>query len=103
MVFNIDETGVNTEHLPLKIVFKKNTGPQNITSSRAAPVTGIATGNAAGPYDEMPDLLVGFYHIFNYFTEHFLQCVTTHGSEDPSLILYEGHRYHISLTLTEWA
>ena len=40
---------------------------------------------------------------FNYLTKHFLQYVTTHGSEDPTLILCDGHRSHISLTLTEWA
>ena len=88
-IFNIDETGVNTEHSPPKIVCKKDTIPQNITSSRSDTVTVIAAGNAAGqsipPYYvfpgmrwnedflkgsstgsavEMSDWLVQFYHIF---------------------------------------
>ena len=128
-IFNIDETGVNTEHSPPKIVCKKDTVPQNITSSRSATVTVIAAGNAAGqsipPYYVFPgvrwneDFLKGSPTgsagemsktgwsnstiFFNYLTKHFLQYVTTHGSEDPTLILYDGHRSHISLTLTEWA
>ena len=59
-IFNIDETGVNTEHSPPKIVCKKDTIPQNITSSRSATVTVIAAGNAAGqsipPYYVFPGM-----------------------------------------------
>ena len=57
-IFNIDETGVNTEQSPPKIVCKKDTVPQNIKSSRSATVTVIAAGNAAGqsipPYYVFP-------------------------------------------------
>ncbi len=45
-IYNIDETGVNSEHSPPKIVCDKNTVPQNITSSRSSTVTIIAAGNA---------------------------------------------------------
>ena len=47
-IFNIDETGVNTEHSPPKIVCKKDNVLQNFISSRSATVTVIAAGNAAG-------------------------------------------------------
>ena len=40
---------------------------------------------------------------FNYLTKHFLKYVTTHGNQHQTRILYDGHRSHISLTLTEWA
>ena len=121
-IFNIDETGVNTEHSPPKLVCK-GTVPQNITSSRSATVTVIAAGNAAGqsipPYYVLPgvrwneDFLkrsaadsagemskTGWSNstiFFNYLIKHFLQYVTTHGSEDPTLILYDGHKSHMYL------
>lgn len=47
-IFNIDETGVNTEHTPPKIVCQKDTVPQNVTSARSSTITVIAAGNAAG-------------------------------------------------------
>jgi hypothetical protein len=39
----------------------------------------------------------------NYLTKHFTKYVATKASEVPTLIMYDGHRSHISLTLTEWA
>ena len=44
----MDETGVNTEHSPPKVVCYKSTIPQNITSNRSSTITSIASGNALG-------------------------------------------------------
>ena len=118
---------MNSEHSPPKIVCDKNTVPQNITSPRSATITVIAGGNAVGssipPYYIFPgqrwsdDFLNGACpgsagemtktgwsnsQVFqNYLTKHFVKFVKF--SENPILILYDGHRSHISLTLTEWA
>ena len=46
-IFNADETGVNTEHSPPKIICK-DTVPHIITSSRSATVSVIGTGYALG-------------------------------------------------------
>jgi hypothetical protein len=46
-IFNVDETGVTTEHSPPKIVCNKETKPQAITSGRSSTVTIIAGGNAS--------------------------------------------------------
>lgn len=128
-IFNIDETGVNTEHSPPKIVCKKDTIAQNVTSLRSSTVTVIAAGNALGqsvpPYYVFPgqrwtdEFLKGCCpgsagemsksgwsnsEVFlNYLTKHFVSFVNTSNSDTPTLILYDGHRSHISLTLTEWA
>ena len=128
-IYNIDEIGVSTEHTPPKIVCNKDTVPQNITSSRSSNVTVIAAGSAVGqsipPYYVFPgqrwnnDFLNGSCPgssgemsksgwsnssvFLNYLTKHFMTYVTTNDAEYPTLILYDGHRSHISLTLSEWA
>ena len=48
IIYNVDESGVSTEHSPPKIVCSTNTKPQNITSTRSSNVTIIAAGNALG-------------------------------------------------------
>ncbi|XP_053392052.1 uncharacterized protein LOC128554769 [Mercenaria mercenaria] len=130
-IYNVDETGVNSEHSPPKVVCDKNTVPQNITSSRSSTVTIIAAGNALGssipPYYVFPgqrwnpEFLNGACpgadgemsktgwsnsNVFqNYLTKHFATYVklSEDRSSTPTLILYDGHRSHISLTLTDWA
>jgi hypothetical protein len=122
-IYNIDETGVNSEHSPPKIVCRKDTTPQNITSARSSTVTVIASGNAAGqsipPGQRWNDEFLkgacpgsagemtktGWSNsmvFLNFLTQHFLKYVPT-DAEHPTLLLYDGHRSHISLTLTEWA
>ena len=41
----------------------------------------------------------------NYLTKHFASYASISSGSDgePTLVLYDGHRSHISLTLTEWA
>lgn len=130
-IYNIDETGVNTEHTPSKIVCGKYSTAQSVTSPRSSNVTIIASGNALGnhvpPYYVFPgkrwnsDLLQGaptgsggemssngwsnsevFTH---YLTTHFATYAGLRTQEDghKTLILYDGHRSHVLLTLTEWA
>lgn len=47
-IFNIDETGITSDHAPPKIVCNKNTKAQAVTSPRSLTVTIIAAGNAIG-------------------------------------------------------
>jgi hypothetical protein len=130
-IFNVDETGIATEHSPPKVVCNKESKPQAITSFRSATVTIIAGGNATGnhipPYYIFPGKrwndaflndaapgsdgemsVTGWSNtaIFqNYITKHFANHagITDRNDQQPTLILYDGHRSHISITLTDWA
>lgn len=125
-IWNIDETGLVMEHSPSKVVCGKGAAPQSVTSNRGQTVTIIASGNAAGcripPFYVFPgkrwndNLLEGATtgaagtmsesgwsnsQVFIEFLEsHFLKYVKTDGS--PVLILFDGHKSHINLTLKEW-
>ena len=129
-MFNVDETSVTTEHSPPQIVCNKETKPQAITSGRSSTVTIIAGRNAIGnslpPYfvfsgkrwnpkflkgEEMSDkgnnkiteLRLSNTTIFNnYVTKHFAKYGNISKS-DSTLLLYDWHRSHINLTLTDWA
>ena len=124
-VYNVDEAGVSSEHNPPKVICHKNTIPQCITSSRGSTVTIIAAGNALGNsipgarwnIDFLKDACPGsdgemsktgwsntdVFH--NYIAKHFAKYVnlSKEKSAASTLILYDGHKSHISLTLTEWA
>ena len=130
-IFNIDGTGISTEHSPPKIVCSKESVAQSVTSSRTFNVTIIAGGNALGnhipPYYVFPgkrwnsDFLHGAptgadgemsptgwsnSSVFiNYLTKHFVKYagVTDKNSDLKTLVLYDGHKSHASLTLTNWA
>ena len=49
-IYNLDETGLSTEHAPPKIICSKESNPQAVTSERSANVTIIAGVNALGNY-----------------------------------------------------
>ncbi|XP_067654448.1 uncharacterized protein [Haliotis asinina] len=130
-IFNIDETGVSTEHNPSKVVCGKESTPQAVTSPRSASVTIIAGANALGnyvpPFYVFPgkrwsdDLLTGARvgsngkmsqtgwsnsAIFEtYVMDHLAKHAGIKEGIDvpPTPILYDGHKSHISLTLTDWA
>ena len=130
-IYNVDETGISTEHLPPKIVCNVGTNPQAVTSPRSSTVTCIAAGNALGnsvpPYYIFPGVrwndsfLEGAAtgtagamsksgwsnsEVFqNYLNNHFLRYSTIPSGSptEPTLVLYDGHRSHVSLTLTDWA
>ena len=130
-MFNVNATSVNSEHSPPEDVFDKNAIPQNVTPSRSSTVTIIAAGNALGnnvplyyvfPGQRWNDSLLNgecpssagemsksgqsnsiVFH--NYLAKHFLKYVKLPGDKSNELVLlmYDGHRSHISLTLAEWA
>ena len=130
-IFNIDETGISTEHSPPRIVCSKATDPQAVTSPKSSNVTIIAGANALGnhipPFYVFPgkrwvdELLSGApagsagtmsdsgwsnSSIFEtYVMDHFAKHAGVKEGLDqkPSLILYDGHKSHLLLTLTQWA
>ena len=129
-IFNIDETGISLEHASPKIVCAAESNPQAVTSARSSNVTIIAGANAIGnhipPFYIFPgkrwcdDFLTGApagsagkmsesrwsnTGIFEYYvTNHLAKHVKiTENNAQNTLILYDGHKFHISLTLTEWA
>jgi hypothetical protein len=128
-IYNIDEKGLKQNHTPPCIVGPAGTAPPAITSGKGSTVTVIGCGNALGqqipPYFIFPgkrmrqELLQGSTpgadgtvsesgwsnsEIFqNYLSDHFLKYVQGRDADKPVLILYDGHRSHISLTLISWA
>ena len=60
----------------------------------------------AGSDDEMSESGWSNSKIFNnYLTTHLIRHTGNREDKEqtPTLILYDGHKYHINLTLTEWA
>ena len=47
-IYNVDETGISTEHTPPTIVCGQDVKPQAITSARSSTTTIIAAGNVGG-------------------------------------------------------
>jgi hypothetical protein len=130
-IFNIDESGFSTEHKPPKIVCGNLTKPQAVTSARTKTVTVIGAANALGnhipPFYIFPgkrwcdELLEGAApgshggmtesgfvnrdlferYLKGHFTNH---AGLVKGTDKPTtLILYDGHKSHVSMTLTDWA
>ncbi|XP_052771636.1 uncharacterized protein LOC128211197 isoform X1 [Mya arenaria] len=125
-IWTVDETGLIIEHDPYHADCVEGFTPQAITSNRGKTVTIIACGSAAGsrlpPYYVFPgirwnqDLLTGASPgsggtmtesgcssslVFMMFLEqHFMKHVTTR--DHPVMILFDGHKSHINLTLSAW-
>ncbi|KAH3787561.1 hypothetical protein DPMN_165687 [Dreissena polymorpha] len=117
------------EHKPPKTVCGNNTKPQAVTSTKTVTVIGAA--NAIGNHiptfyifpgkwwcDELMEGAApgshggiaesGFVNrdLFErYLKGHFINHVgLVKGTDNPTtLILYDGHKSHVSLTLTDWA
>ena len=129
-IYNIDETGISMEHAPPKIVCSSTTNPQAITSPRQSNVTIIAGANAIGnsipPFYVIPgkrwcdDFLDGApagsagkmsstgwsnMSVFEYYvTEHLAKhAKIAQNNAQSILVMYDDHKSHLSLTLTEWA
>ena len=126
-IWNIDESGILFEHSPPKVMCMKGVTPQAVTSPRGKNVTLIGCGNAAGscipPYYVFPgkrwcsDLLdntcpgaageiseTGWSNssVFqNYMENHFMKYVNIQ-PDQKHLVIFDGHKSHISLTLTNW-
>ena len=127
-IFNVDETGISSEHIPPKIVASRGRTPLAMVSSRSATTTIISTVSAIGqvlpPYiifkgkRMCDDLLAGALpgtqatmsetgwsntKIFQmYLNEHFLKYVPTN-KDEPLLLLYDEHSSHVNVPLIEWA
>lgn len=128
-IYNIDEKGLNVEHKPPKIVAGHKYKVQAVTSGKSQNVTLIGCVNAAGqqvppffifPGKRMLDSLLDgsspgadglvsetgwsnsetFSH---YMKEHLLKFLPARGSDSVVLVLYDGHRSHITIPLIEWA
>ena len=130
-IYNVDETGISTEHTPPMIVCGQDVKPQAITSPRSSTTTIIAAGNAVGnhvpPYyvfkgkrwnnnflDGAPpgsngkmsesgwsNTAIFTHYITSFFASHV--GITDNKDQATTLILYDGHKSHVNLTLTNWA
>jgi hypothetical protein len=128
-IYNIDEKGLSTDHKPPRIVSGSSYKTQAVTSGKSQTITIIGAGNALGqqvpPYFVFPGkrfvdgLLDGASpgatgtmsdsgwsntNIFtSYIKEHLSKYLPHHDEKSPVLVLYDGHRSHISIGLIEWA
>ncbi|XP_045178261.1 jerky protein homolog-like isoform X2 [Mercenaria mercenaria] len=126
-IWNVDETGLMMEHNPHHVVCIKGQTPQAVTSNRGKTVTVIAAGSAAGtripPFFVFPgkrwcdSLLEGASPgsvgimsetgwsnsavFLEFLNEHFKKLVPT--SDHAVLVLFDGHKSHVNLTLSTWA
>lgn len=128
-IYNVDEKGLLTNHKPPKIVTGAVYKAQAVTSGKSQTVTVIggvnAMGNQVPPFfifpgkRMLPELLEGASagatgvvsesgwsntDIFTqYMKEHLVKYLPEHSATAPVLVLYDGHKSHISLTLIDWA
>lgn len=129
LIYNIDEKGLSTEHTPPKIISGKFYKTQAVTSGKSKTVTMIGCVNGIGqqvppffvfPGARMVDSLMegvspgasgtmsptGWSNseVFSsYMKDHLLKYLPPRCPEEPVLILYDGHKSHVSLGLIEWA
>ena len=127
LIYNVDEKGVTIDHKPPFIVAGSDFPAQAVTSGKGKTVTIIgassASGSAVPAYFVFPgkrmnlDLLNGASAGVNgtvsdngwsnlvvfhkYLTEHFINFVP--GRDHKVLLLLDGHKSHVSLTLADWA
>ena len=131
-IYNIDEKGLKLNYSPPKIVAgvgSSDAPPPAVTPGKGETVTVIGCGNALGqqkpPFFIFPgqgmrqELLAGAtpgtdetvsptrwsnMEIFQYYlTSHFPKYAHCKSESQPLLVLYDGHRSHISLPLIDWA
>ena len=128
-IFNIDEKGLSTEHKPPKIVTGSLYKAQAITGGKSKTTTLIGGGNGVGqqipPFFVFPGkrmqegLLEGASagvsgtmsesgwsntEIFSqYMQEHLIKYLPARSENSYALVLYDGHKSHVSLPLIEWA
>lgn len=125
-IWNIDETCLTMEHLPSNVICENGASSKTITANRGQNVTIVAAGSAVGsripPYyvftgkswnDNLLDgstpgsagtvTETGLPNsaVFSDFLEHhFLKHAPSNGSK--ILLLFDGHKSQINLTLKEW-
>ena len=129
LIYNVDEKSLQPEHKPPKIVSAKHSKTQAVTSGRSKMTTLIGCVNGVGqqvpPFFVFPgarmidSLLEGASpgaagtvsetgwsntEIFSdYMKNHLLKFLPPRSDDSPVLILYDGHKSHVSLGLIEWA
>ncbi|XP_041357746.1 uncharacterized protein LOC121374707 [Gigantopelta aegis] len=127
-IYNIDEKGLMENHKPPNVASNKSV-PVAVTLLSSNTTTVIGCGNAIGhaipPYlifkgmRMRDELLEGCLpgangtvsdsgwsnsEIFQkYLAEHFVKYSVQSTAEKPVLILYDGHKSHVSIVLSEWA
>lgn len=128
-IYNVDEKGIQQNFKPPSVVSDVDSMPSVIMSERSATTTILGCGNALGqhipPYfifagaRMRQELLEGCTHgadgtvsqsgwsngeIFKkYLEDHFLKFSTPRSAEKPLLLMYDGHRSHISPDIIDWA
>ncbi|KAJ8297694.1 hypothetical protein KUTeg_024225 [Tegillarca granosa] len=117
LIYNVDEKGINTGGTrPPNIVTSKEKVAQVVTSERSQTITVLGCDNAAGAH--IPPFLVfpGKRMLPEFLTGATPGCDGTVSEtgysnsyvqgRDPSqiiLLLYDGHRSQISISLIQWA
>ncbi|XP_045213286.2 uncharacterized protein LOC123564072 [Mercenaria mercenaria] len=128
LIYNFDEKGIQTEHRPPKVLSVGETVPA-ISSARSSITTLLGCGNALGTqippyfifkgqrmYDE---LLAGSSHgasgtitesgwsntqvFLKYLDEHFLKFMQRSSPDQPVLLILDGHRSHVNVSVLDWA
>jgi hypothetical protein len=128
-IYNVDEKGLNLEHKPPKIIAGAHYKAQAVTAGRSKTVTVIGGGNAVGhqvppffifPGIRMqPALLDGATpgasgtvsesgwsntEIFStYMKDHLAPLLPARDQGNYVLVMYDGHKSHVSLALIQWA
>lgn len=128
-IYNVDEKGLSDDHNPPSVVTDVKCKPYSVTSGRSSMVTVLGCGNALGsaipPYFVFPgkrmraELLEGAStgasgtvsdsgwsnnEVFlKYLQDHFLQFVQERVPAQPFLLLYDGHKSHVTLNIIDWA
>ena len=128
-IFNVDEKGISTSHKPPNVVCEVGTKPPSVTSASRTNVTVIGCGNALGhqvpPYLIFPgvrmrgELLEGktvgadgtvtesgwcnsdVFH--EYLVSHMIKYLPERSPQSPVLVMYDGHKSHVSINLIDWA
>jgi hypothetical protein len=132
LIYNLDETGLQPEHRPSKVIAGKSSGKiQAVTSPNSSTTTLIACINAAGtalpPFYVFKgklrndELLKGAapnsaYEmsdsgwsngqiLMKYLKNHFVKYVQKGlgDNNDPILLIYDGHASHVNLDIMKWA
>ena len=129
LIFNLDETGINTEHDPPPIVTAAKSTPQAITSPRTSTTTIItcvsATGQILPPFfifkgkryssnlmsgalpgsgcDMSPSGWSNGQIFKKYVKEFFQKHIPNRQSDEYCLLIYDGHKSHVNHDLIEWA
>lgn len=126
-IFNVDVKGMTIDHTPPKVV-SCSVKPQAVTSGRGKTITILGCGSAGGvsipPYFVFPGkrffpkLLAGATpgtngtmtdsgwsngQVFReYLEQHFIKFLPG-GTSEPTLLILDGHKSHVSVGLVEWA